>query len=271
MSTPIGTNSAKQKLVANDLVLCFGVNQLRTPNVAMVAAACGFDALYIDLEHNPTSLETAAGICVAALGLGITPIARVSSHDPHDSTRILDCGAQGVMVPHVNTAAEAHAIVDACRFAPFGHRSAAGTVPSLGYAQLPQPEICRRLNEQTLLIAMIETPEAVANADAIAAVEGIDVLHIGSTDLSTEMGIPGDYKHERMRSAYETIAQAAKAHGKSMGVGGVRQDVAFQSWLLKLGVRYLTSGSDTLYILSGGRADVRQIREAAADAFAGTA
>ena len=266
----VGTNIAKRKLAANELVLCFGVNQLRSPNIAMMAAACGFDALYIDLEHNPTSLETAAGICVAALGLGITPIVRVSSHDPHDSTRILDCGAQGVMVPHINNAAEARAIVEACRFAPSGQRSAAGTVPSLGYAQLTQPEICARLNQETLLIAMIETPEAVANADAIAAVEGIDTLHIGSTDLSTEMGIPGDYRHERMRAAFETVARAAKAHGKSMGVGGVRQDVAFQSYLLKLGVRYLTNGSDTLYILSGGRADVKQIREVAAGASAGT-
>jgi 2-keto-3-deoxy-L-rhamnonate aldolase RhmA len=270
MPATIGTNLTKRKLASNELVLCFGVNQTRTPNIAMMAAACGFDALYIDLEHNPTSLETSASICVAALGLGITPIARVSSHDAHDSTRILDCGAQGVMVPHVNDAAQARAIVEACRFAPFGHRSAAGTVPSLGYAAMSQPEICKRLNEETLLIAMIETPEAVANADAIAAVEGIDVLHIGSTDLSTEMGIPGDYRHERMRDAYETIARAAKAHGKSMGVGGVRHDVDFQSWLLKLGVRYLTSGSDTLYILSGGRADVKQIREVAAGAFAGT-
>ncbi|MDB5400744.1 MAG: 2,4-dihydroxyhept-2-ene,7-dioic acid aldolase [Rhodopila sp.] len=266
MPTQIGTNIAKQKLAANDLVLCFGVNQLRTPNIAMIAAACGFDALYIDLEHNPTSLETAAGICVAALGVGLTPIARVFLPD---AARILDCGAQGVMIPHVNNAAEARAIVEACRFAPSGHRSAAGTIPSLGYAQLPQPEICRRLNNETLLIAMIETPEAVANADAIAAVEGIDTLHIGSTDLSTEMGIPGDYKHERMRTAYETIASAAKKHGKSMGVGGVRQDVDFESWLLKLGVRYLTSGSDTLYILSGGRADVKQIREVAASASVG--
>src|SRR4051794_39272926 len=118
MPTDIGTNRAKQMLANKELVLCFGVNQLRTPNIAMVAAACGFDALYIDLEHNPTSLETASGICIAALGLGVTPIARVSSHDPHDATRILDCGAQGVMVPHIQNAAEARAVVDACRFAP---------------------------------------------------------------------------------------------------------------------------------------------------------
>jgi hypothetical protein len=107
MPAQIGENHAKKMLKANELVLCMGVNQLRTPNIAMIAAACGFDAVYIDLEHNPTSLETAAGVCVAALGMGITPIARVTSHDPHDATRILDCGAQGVMVPHVQNAAEA--------------------------------------------------------------------------------------------------------------------------------------------------------------------
>src|ERR1700730_8147695 len=113
MATAIGENSAKKKLAANEVVLCMGVNQLRTPNIAMIAAACGFDAVYIDLEHNPTSLETAAAVCVAALGVGITPIARVTSHDPHAATRILDCGAQGVMVPHVQNAAEAKAIVEA--------------------------------------------------------------------------------------------------------------------------------------------------------------
>ena len=107
---------------------------------------------------------------------------------------------------------------------------------------------------------MLETPEAIENVDAIAAVDGIDVVHIGSTDLSTEMGIPGDYQHPRMRAAFEATAAAAKHHGKAMGVGGVREDLAFQTWLVQLGVRYLTSGSDVGYILSAGRADVRQQR-----------
>src|SRR5207247_9856941 len=146
---------------------------MRPPNIAMTAAACGFDAIYIDLEHNPTSLETAAAIGVAALGLGSTPIARVSSRDPHDATRILDCGAQGAMVPHVSTVAEAKAIVDSCRYPPLGHRSASGSGPALGYAARSQGEINTYLDEQTLLIAMLETPEAIENVDAIAAVEGI--------------------------------------------------------------------------------------------------
>ena len=255
-------NTAKRRLAANELVLCMGVNQLRSPNIALLAQACGFDALYIDLEHNPTGLETAAGICVAAIGAGVTPIVRLTSHDPNDAARILDCGAQGVMVPHVQNAAEAAAMVGACRFAPLGHRSAAGTVPALGYAALPQAEINRRLNAETLVIAMLETPAAIDQADAIAAVAGIDMLHIGSTDLSTEMGIPGDYQHDRMRAAYETTARAARAHGKAFGVGGVREDTTFQGWLMGLGMRYLTGGSDTGYILSAGRRDVAAMRAA---------
>ncbi len=262
MTDQFGANLAKRKLAAGELVLCMGVNQMRTPNIAMIAAACGFDAIYIDMEHNPTGLETAAALCVAALGLGVTPIVRVGSHEPHAAARVLDCGAQGLMVPHVGGAEEASAMVAACRFAPHGRRSAAGTVPALGYAALPQPEINRRLDADTLLIAMIETPEAVEQAAGIAAVDGIDMLHIGSTDLSTEMGIPGDYRHARMRAAYEQVAGAAKAHGKSFGVGGVREDLEFQTWLLGLGMRYLTGGSDTGYILSAGRRDVRQLRAA---------
>ena len=92
------------------------------------------------------------------------------------------------------------------------------------------------------------------------SIDGIDVLHIGSSELSTEMSIAGQYKHARMREAYEATAKAACAHGKSMGVGGVREDFEFQTWLMQLGMRYLTGGSDVGYILSAGRADLRRLR-----------
>ena len=130
------------------------------------------------------------------------------------------------MVPHIQNAAEARSIVESCLYAPKGHRSAFGSGPQLGYAAIPQAEVCKILNEQTLLMAMIETPEAVENADAIAAVDGIDVLHIGASDLSTEMGIPGQYTHERMRAAFETVARAAK--GSRQGDGGRRRAAGFR-------------------------------------------
>jgi len=243
MPTPIGENRAKKMLRNNELVLCMGVNQLRTPNIAMIAAACGFDAVYIDLEHNPTSLETAAGVCVAALGMGITPIARVTSHDRHDATRILDCGAQGVMVPHVQNADEAREIVEACLYAPKGHRSAFGSGPALGYAALGQAEVCRRLNDETLLMAMIETPEAVENADRIAAVEGIDVLWIGHFDLTNSLGIDGEFDHPRYKAALKALLRACERNGKAAGFlcGDVQTGKRYLDW----GFRMLCYGTDS--------------------------
>ena len=259
MAHAIGENHARRRLAAGELVLCMGVNQLRSPNIALIAAACGFDAIYLDLEHNPTSLETAASVCVAALGAGVTPIARIASHDAHDMARILDCGAQGIMVPHVNSAEEASAIVSACRFAPIGHRSAAGTVPALGYAALGQAEINRRLNEETLLIAMLETPEAIGQVEAIAAVPGIDCLLIGSSDLSMELGVPGDNGNAKIQAAADKVVAACKKHGKWPGMGG-----AYSEELLKLytakGMKLILAGNDLPMLTGAARAHQAKVR-----------
>jgi 2-keto-3-deoxy-L-rhamnonate aldolase RhmA len=120
MPNSVGDNHAKRKLAAGELLLCMGVNQMRTPNIAMIAAACGFDAIYIDLEHNPTSLETTERS--VSRPLGSASRRSPSSRDPHDATRILDCGAQGVVVPYVGTVAQVRAVVESCRYPPHGHR-----------------------------------------------------------------------------------------------------------------------------------------------------
>ena len=104
-------------------------------------------------------------------------------------------------------------------------------------------------------------PDSVGENQAKRTLADIDMLHIGSSDLGTEMGIAGQYKHVRMREAYEATTKAACAHGKSMGVGGVSEDSEFPTRLMQLGMRYLTGGSDVGYILSAGRADVKQLRD----------
>ena len=231
------------------------------PNIAMIAAACGFDGVYIDLEHNPRSLETAAAICVAALGPSALHPSPVSAPATRDATRILDCSAQGVMVPHVSTVAEARAVVESCRYPALGHRSASSSGPARGYAARSQGEINAYLNEQTLLIAMLETPEAIENADAIAAVDAIG-RHPHRV-LRSQHGNGHSWSINACAHAfgYEVTAKAARSHGKSFGVGGVRENLEFQTWLIELGMRYLTGGSDVGYILSAGRADVKRIRE----------
>ena len=260
MTTGVFENKAKQKLKAGELVLCMAVNQMRSAEAPMIAAACGFDAIFVDLEHSATSLETAAMICVAALTAGVTPLARVPSHNPFHAARILDTGAQGVMVPHVENADEAAQIVKYLRFPPLGLRSAYGTGPTLGYRAIGQGDVNTFLNEHELVIAMLETPQAIEHADAIAAVPGIDMVHIGALDVSNVMGIPAAYGDPRMRAVFEKVAKACKDNGKAMGVGGARGDRPMQEYLIGLGVRYLTTGSDVSYLMRAASADVAGLR-----------
>jgi 2-keto-3-deoxy-L-rhamnonate aldolase RhmA len=248
-------NSMKQKLAAGELVLCMNLRLARSVDIAMVAKAGGYDALYVDMEHSPYSIETTSTICAAALGIGITPLVRVPSHDAHWSSRVLDGGAQGVIVPHVNNRSEAEAVVRNCRFPPVGRRSVMGLGPALGYGELNE-----RLNNDTALIVMLETAEGIDNAAAIATLPGIDVLLIGSGDLTTDYGIPGQVDHPRLRAAYERVAGACRAHGKVLGVGGIRHNVALQGELIRLGARFVIAGTDINYVLAGARQDTAALR-----------
>src|SRR5215471_15752120 len=147
--------SMKQKLAAGELVLCMNLRLARSVDIAMVAKAGGYDALYVDMQHAPYSIETTATICAAALGIGIAPLVRVPSHDALWMSRVLDGGAQGVILPDVNTSAQAQAIVRACRFPPLGKRSVMGLGPALGYRAVPLSELNPKLNAETAVIVML--------------------------------------------------------------------------------------------------------------------
>src|SRR5271167_412788 len=129
--------SLRDALRGDRLVLCLALLNSRTPEVPAIAAACGYDAVYVDLEHTSTSLETAAMLCAGAAGAGIAGLVRVPSHDPSIIARVLDNGAVGIIVPHVTSASEAKAVVDAARFPPLGHRSISGPNVVSGYDPRP--------------------------------------------------------------------------------------------------------------------------------------
>lgn len=253
-------NRARARLQRGELVLCMGLRQARTVDIAPIVQACGFDALYLDMEHSPVSIETVAAICTTAVGFGITPLVRVPGHDSEHLSRALDGGAAGIIVPHVETVAQAQAMARAGKYPPLGHRSVMGSGPALGYRSLGLGEITATLNRETLLIAMLETPAGIASAEAIAAVPGIDILLIGANDLCTEMGIPGQLRHPDLYAAFETVAAACRAHGKVLGVGGVRGDAELQGRLLALGARFLIAGSDVTYLMQAARKDADTLR-----------
>ncbi len=265
MADAVFRNLAKRKLEAGELVLCMGLRQARSADIPMVAAAAGFDCVYVDMEHGPASLESCSTLCVGAFAAGITPLVRVPGHDVNLANRALDGGALGVIFPHVDTAEEASRLAAACRFPPLGHRSVIGSGVTLGYRALPLGAVNAVGNAETLIIVMLETPSGIANAEAIAATEGVDVLLIGANDLSTEMGIPGEWRHPRLREAFAAAAAACRKHRRVLGVGGVSGDLDLQRKLYRMGGTFMIAGSDTGYLMSAARADVSALRHATTD------
>lgn len=244
-------NSAKHILQQGGLVASLNVSRLRTADAAGLAKACGFQWLFIDLEHNPIDLAVAADMCVAALTAGVTPIARVPGHEHHHASRLLDAGAQGIVVPHVDTPEQAQAAARNCLYPPVGTRSLTGALPQLEFQARPLGQAMQELNDNTLVVVMLETATAIANADAIAAVEGVDVLMIGSNDLAADLGIPGDFRHARIRDAYDKTIAACRRHGKFAGMGGIYDEALMQEYI-DAGVRFMLGGSDVSFMLAGG-------------------
>ena len=149
---------------------------------------------------------------------------------------LLDNGIMGIVFPDVNTAAEAKRAVDRAKYSPLGRRSVAGGFSVFDYRALSTGEAVKALDENTLVVCMIETPEALANVDAIAAVPGVDVVHVGSNDLLTAMGIPGAYGTPEHLAALDKVFAACNKHGKVAGVGGDRNVARHQQAEYMLGI-----------------------------------
>ncbi len=255
-------NTTKRKLRNGELALGFGVHHLRTAGTAALAAASGHDWLFIDMEHGAFSIQEATQLCLAALPTGVTPIVRVTAGALDEGTRALDNGALGIVVPHVDDVATARRLVEAFRFPPQGHRSWGGPVAAYGYQPPGSAEAQAALNDAILVVAMIESPEAVRNADAIAAVDGIDVLLIGTSDLTAELGISGQIGHPDVLAAYESVGAACRAHGKVLGMGGV-YDEANAARYIEAGARFVLTGSDHNFLLAGAQARSTLLRKSA--------
>jgi 2-keto-3-deoxy-L-rhamnonate aldolase RhmA len=252
-------NVAKERLEAGELAIGVGLRQARTVDVAKIMKTAGFDWLFIDQEHGALSLDAAADISSAAQASGITPIVRVPGFEHYHAAKALDGGAQGIVVPHVDTPAVAAQMVRNCRYPPLGKRSVVGALPQLDFASLPLAEATEAVNASTLLILMIETGEAVANAKAIAATPGVDVLLVGANDLSMELGIPGALDHPEMVKALEAIVAACRENGVHPGLGGVYQPALIERYVA-MGFRMILAGSDLSLMLNAGKASASAIR-----------
>ncbi|WP_196771268.1 HpcH/HpaI aldolase family protein [Mycobacterium intracellulare] len=253
------TTALRDALRADGLVLCLALLHSRTPDVPAIAAACGYDAVYVDLEHTSTSLDTAQLLCASALGAGISGLVRVPSHDPSVIARVLDGGAVGVIVPHINSKDEAEGVVRAARFPPIGNRSIAGPNALSGYTPRTAPQLAELLERRTVVAVMIETAEAVEAADSIAAVDGVDMVLIGPSDLTAEMGIHGQYENEHFHRAVESVAAACRSHGVALGIAGIKS-VDLLNRFVGLGLRFISAGTDVGMMTEAAAARAQALR-----------
>ncbi|MFO1069035.1 MAG: aldolase/citrate lyase family protein [Geminicoccaceae bacterium] len=252
-------NRTRARLNAGGVALGMGVQHLRTAATPMLAKAAGYDWLFLDCEHGAFSIHEVTQICLACLPTGVTPLVRVCADALDEGTRALDNGAMGIVVPHVDTPEQARRIADRFRFPPRGHRSWGGGIAQFGYQAPGMAQAQAEIDAEILVIVMIESPEAVANADAIAAVPGVDVLLVGTSDLSSEMGVAGELGHPRVQEAYRTLADACRRHGKILGMGGV-YDEQFAAKYMALGARMVIAGSDQVFLMQGAGARAKLLR-----------
>ena len=252
-------NPLKEKLAAGKVVAMLTIRVFGSIEIATIAKACGFDVISIDLQHSSLSIASTSQLAMAALSLGITPIVRVPTYGPEYAGRVLDGGAMGVLAPDVNNVADAKKIVALCKFPPLGERSIGGPLPHLHYRGFPQTETFEVMNEATAVLTQIESPAAVDRAEELAAVEGVDLLMVGTNDLCAGYGVPGQHGHESIRKAYARVIAACNKHGKHVGVGGI-SDRKLIAEYIGMGARLVATGTDISMLMESGGERVRFVQ-----------
>lgn len=254
-------NAMKEKLARNEVVASMTVRFARSIEIAQIAKTAGFDTLYVDLEHNTLSIDTCCQICIFAQQIGITPLVRVPANTPEYICRVLDGGAMGVITPHVRSAAEARAMVELVKFPPLGRRSAGGALPHYQYRNFPAHETHAAMNGATSLIVMVETIAALENVEEIVAVEGVDMLLIGSNDLCAEMGVTGQFDHPRLKDAFAVCIAAANKANKHVGIGGLASRDDLMTQFVQMGARYVSTGTDMAFLMNGCAQRAKFVRD----------
>ena len=254
-------NPVKARMAAGEVALGMNVLVARSGDVARIAKSSGHDFLFIDMQHALYSVETVGHIANTALGCGIAPLVRVRSCDDANTALLLDNGATGIVFPDVNTADDARRGVDRAKFPPVGRRSAGGAFPNFDFEPIPVGEATARINDLTLVACMIETREGLDNVEAIAAVDGVDVVHVGSNDLLLDMGMPGQFGSPEHVAAIDRVIDACTAHGKVAGLGGER-DLARQVDFIRKGVKFVTTQTDLRFLQLAATNHTTALREA---------
>lgn len=238
----------KTKLAKNEPVLLTQFH-LTDPSIFELAGLMGFDGIWMDMEHHGYSLQSAANM-IRATRIGKTDVlARPGKGEFPRLSRMLEAGAHGIMYPRCDDAAEAAEAVKWTKFAPLGKRGFDGGNPDMPYCTMSPAEYVKVANDETFLLIQLEEQKAVDNAEAIAAVPGVDVLFFGPADFTVLSGFPGQFDHPKVLKAMEHIAKVARSAGKHWGTPAMSLEHAKR--LLDMGARLICHSADIVMIKQG--------------------
>jgi 2-keto-3-deoxy-L-rhamnonate aldolase RhmA len=263
MNSPL-THPLHNKLANGGCVRLMSLRQLRSVDAVFILREAGFDGFYIDAEHGVFSLREISDLCLMAQACDMTALVRVHSAEMGTVGPILDCGATGLIIPHVSSRQDIQSALELAKYPPLGRRSMAAIGPASGYRRQSAAEAVPQRNSQVFMVAMIETAQGVARAEEIAATDGVDALMMGPMDLSLELGLPGQVRHERINQAYMTAAAAAQRCGKHFVAGGAGGPPIAD--MVAAGARLLMGSNDSAYLIESLQKAAQGLQEAAGSA-----
>lgn len=254
-------NTLKQRLQEREPTIGSWITLGHT-SVAEIMAKAGFDWLVVDMEHSVITLDVAQQLIQVIEGCGVVPLVRVGENNPNAVKRAMDAGAQGVLVPMVNTREQAESAVRAVKYPPVGTRGV-GLARAQGYGA-SFDEYAASINDESIVVVQVEHIEAVTNLESILSVKGVDGCIVGPYDLSGSLGVPGNFQHPDVLAALRRVEQVCNAREIASGIHVVEPDYRLVVEHAARGHSFIGFGLDILFLGNSCREQMAKLRESLA-------
>ncbi|HZQ90936.1 MAG TPA: aldolase/citrate lyase family protein [Terriglobales bacterium] len=256
-------NVTKQKLKNGEHVFGISIGEMRSITLPKILAGLGFDFLFLDMEHGAEGWETISELVWASRCAGIAPIVRVPDTERFYISRALDIGAQGVIVPRVETGEQVDTIVGYCKYPPEGDRGAALGGRHSEFQPIGDPRTAmQQANDEILVCIQIETLPGLNRVEELASRPGVDVLFVGPQDMSIALGFPNEWKSAALDEAIRKVVSAAERTNRQVGIQG--RNVELSTRWMGYGVRFVVFGSTLMLLTEAARAGMQDLRRVAA-------
>jgi len=251
-------NHTRERLAKGEVVYGCGLQVYRSSEIPRAFAAAGFDYVFIDMEHGSFNLETVHDLIISSNLAGITPIVRVGEVQYTLCDRLLDQGAQGIILPRVEDPKVLAQAIAWMKFPPVGKRGYGVNPTMIDYETRGFPEIIEHQNRENLVVVQVETTTAVERADELLSQKGVDIVMIGPADLSISLGVPGQFDHPKMIETISTVIEKCNRHGVVPGIQ--TRSVAMARQWAERGMRFIGVAAEYVLLLEKARETVAQLR-----------